>query len=260
MRWTVALGVVALVSSACGSEQAVPSTPAPVASTSTAPTTDSEVIPAPPTASASTTSRPDEPEQTSLPTTTVLPTTVAANVAGGASLAAMLAPYEARALADTVFTSYRFSCWPYTGPGSVWPDWQLDEVDRDQPVSRGTVLSCLPRTDPPADVGDMDLIVLDDDGTITWWWVGSDAIGHVPAAPGGLLCREYMATEEFQHALEWMGATPPWSDDVLAYQWVLAYWFLEGQPERMDVDGNGRPCELLFDQEVVADVLAGDRR
>lgn len=43
-----------------------------------------------------------------------------------------------------------------------------------------------------------------------------------------------------------------------AYRLVLAYWFVEGEPERMDVDGNGIPCELLFEPEDVAEVWAGE--
>lgn len=34
----------------------------------------------------------------------------------------------------------------------------------------------------------------------------------------------------------------------------LVYWFLEGQPDRMDEDGDGIPCETLYAPEVVADV------
>ena len=66
-----------------------------------------------------------------------------------------------------------------------------------------------------------------------------------------------MATEDFGQAMEWMGRSAPWSDEALAYQWALAYWFLEGEPDRMDIDGNGIPCELLFDTAAIAEVLAG---
>jgi hypothetical protein len=234
-----------LLQAACGSEATV----APDVTADLPPTTTSATTP----------SRPQESVTSSTTPTTVPLPTAGTSADSGRALAEILEPYETRALAETMFTSYRFSCWPYTGPqGPVWLDWQGEEVDRDQPMSRGAVLSCLPRTDPPADSGSMDLIVLDDTGTITWWWVGSDAVSHVPAAPGGLLCREYMATASFNDAMEWVGASPPWNDDVLAYQWVLAYWFLDGQPGRMDVDGDGVPCELLFDQEVVTEVWAGD--
>lgn len=76
-------------------------------------------------------------------------------------------------------------------------------------------------------------------------------------SPDGLLCREYLATEEFEFAIDWMGGSPPWDDDVLAHQWAVGYRFLRGEPERMDLDGNGIPCELLFDATVVDEVWGG---
>jgi hypothetical protein len=42
-----------------------------------------------------------------------------------------------------------------------------------------------------------------------------------------------------------------------AFFWSLVYWSLEGEPDRMDADRNGIPCETLFDPDVVSDVLAG---
>ena len=177
----------------------------------------------------------------------------------GVPLARILEPYEAAALESSDFTAYRFDCRQYTSErGSDGQGWEFREIDRDQIVGRGAVLSCGARTDPPADVGSLDLVVLDDRGAATAWRVGSDAMGHVPVASEALLCREYMATEEFGRAMEWMGRSAPWSDDVLAFQWAVAYWFLEGEPDRMDIDGNGIPCELLFDTAVVAEVWAGD--
>jgi len=40
------------------------------------------------------------------------------------------------------------------------------------------------------------------------------------------------------------------------YFWSLVYWSLEGEPDRMDADLNGVPCETLYDPDVVAQVLA----
>ena len=262
MRWAAALGIgaVALMALSCGSEQATAPTSSSAADDSTPALPDTEVTaPTSTTIPATTSSRPQDTEPVSPPTTDAAPATVDPSDGTGTTLAEILEPHEARALVNSMFTSYSFSCWPYSGPqGTTWIDWSGDEFDRNARVSRGVVLSCLPRTEPPADRGTMDLIVLDDNGTISWWWVGSDAVSHVPAAPGGLLCRDYMATENFSDAMEWVGASPPWNDDALAYQWALAYWFLDGQPNRMDADRNGVPCELLFDQEVVAEVWAGD--
>ncbi len=39
--------------------------------------------------------------------------------------------------------------------------------------------------------------------------------------------------------------------------WSLVYWSLEGEPDRMDADQNGVPCETLYDTAVVNNVLAG---
>lgn len=39
------------------------------------------------------------------------------------------------------------------------------------------------------------------------------------------------------------------------FLWSVVYWNLEGQPERMDADGNGIPCETLYTPELVEAVL-----
>lgn len=169
----------------------------------------------------------------------------------GTTLQEILSSYEARGLASSDFTSYAI------GPCfSRSPD---DEPPFDSPflseaiapatiVERGTVVLCGIRTVPGADVGDLGLVVLDRAGTTTAW--GGSDFPEMPfmAAPGQL-CREFLADPYLDG---WL--TRP----TYAYILVLAYWFLEGEPERMDVDGNGVPCELLFDPAVVADVWAGE--
>ena len=250
---------VGLATGACGSEEATAPTVGSATSTSTIAVPDPEPPPSTSPISAPTSSMPPEAQSSLPPVATDSSTTVESIDADGVPLAQILEPYEAAALESTDFTSYRFDCRQYTSErGSDWQGWEFREIDRDQVVGRGAVLSCRARTDPPADVSSLDLVVLDDFGATTWWRVGSDGIGHVPVGSEGLLCREYLATENFGYAMEWMGHSSPWSDDVLAYQWALAYWFLEGEPDRMDIDGNGIPCELLFDTAVIAEVLAGD--
>jgi hypothetical protein len=39
------------------------------------------------------------------------------------------------------------------------------------------------------------------------------------------------------------------------FLWSVVYWNLEGQPERMDADGNGIPCETLYTPELIEAVL-----
>jgi hypothetical protein len=177
----------------------------------------------------------------------------------GVPLGQVLQPYETAAVdrSDGYWISYTLECWtPPVLRGADWPP----PVDRQQPVRRGSVVECVPRTDPPADTSGLWLIVLDDEGTATSWSEATDGTGAPPVAferPPDLLCREYMALPAFAESMAGLGE-PPWTDDTIAYQFVLAYWFLERQPARMDVDGNGVPCELLFDPSIVAGVWAGD--
>ncbi len=172
----------------------------------------------------------------------------------GVPLRQILEPLEADFSAGSSFTSYELGCALLTGEKHPErPAWEWIEVERDHMVTRGQVFNCGGRTEPPADVGNWYLIALDDRGTTTWWGIGTGG-ADLPYARPGLLCREYLATGDFVRAMEFMGGSAPWNDDVLAYQWALAYWFLEGAPGRMDVDGDGLPCELLFDPAVVAEV------
>lgn len=251
---------LALAAGACGSEEATAPTAGSAISTSTIDVPrPGPTAPSAPAVSAPATSMAPEAQSTLPPVATDSSTTVESTDTAGVPLAQILEPYEAAALGSSDFTAYRFDCRRYTGERrSDWQGWEFREIDRDRVVGRGAVLSCGARTDPPADVGSLDLVVLDDRGTTTGWRVGSDGMGHVPVASEALLCREYMATEDFGRAMEWMGRSAPWSDDVLAFQWAVAYWFLEGEPDRMDIDGNGIPCELLFDTAVVAEVWTSD--
>jgi hypothetical protein len=178
--------------------------------------------------------------------------------ASGVPLGQILERYETRAMGEGGdWASYTLRCWtPPVVRGNEYPP----PVDRALVVGRGAVVECVPMTDPPADTSSLWLIVLDDVGTTTSWYEATDGSGAPPIAydrPAGLLCREYMALPAFAEAMANVGA-PPWADDEIAYQFALAYWFLEGQPARMDADGNGVPCELLFDPSVVTAVWAGD--
>ena len=49
---------------------------------------------------------------------------------------------------------------------------------------------------------------------------------------------------------------PP-STPASGYFWSLVYWSLEGEPDRMDADLNGIPCETLYGPDVAAQVLDG---
>ncbi len=127
-------------------------------------------------------------------------------------------------------------------------------------IGRGALVPCqISDTSviPSPRVADLFLLVLDDEGTTTSWQAPVDALAPPPGRDG-LLCREYLALPEVVAALASFGDSPPFDDSKLAYQWALAYWYDQGAPGRMDVDGNAVPCELLFDPAVVAEVWAGD--
>jgi hypothetical protein len=99
----------------------------------------------------------------------------------------------------------------------------------------------------PGDSSEMLLVVLDDEGTVARRSSTDGSTGWPFGAPAGELCEDYLSA--------WYGDGP--YNQTEAYIDVLAYWFLEGMPDRMDVDGNGIPCEQLFPPEVVADVWSG---
>ena len=57
-------------------------------------------------------------------------------------------------------------------------------------------------------------------------------LGDVRLEPPGLTCRA-LASRRFP------------------YPAAVTYWQVQGQPARMDVDGNGRPCETVYPPEAV---------
>ena len=59
--------------------------------------------------------------------------------------------------------------------------------------------------------------------------------------PGGLLCKD-LATR---------GAS---------YSQAVAYWYSQGAPSRMDVDGNGIPCETVYPAAAISSFWFGGRR
>ncbi len=239
-RHTLVLGAVALLGlAACGSGDAtepVPAAPsAPVESRPASPSTTE--VPA-----ASTTPH-------SNPSSMHAPTTSPGEIV---TLQQIVQHYEMLGSEGSNFTEYAIeTC--YSRPAGAQPPFETPfashPIPLDTTVSRGDVFLCTIQTEPPADVGDLGLIILDNLGT-TAAWGGSDYPEMPFLAAPGLLCREFLADPWLEG---WM-TDPSYVEigrPIDAYTLVLAYWFLEGQPARMDVDGNGIPCELLFDPAVV---------
>lgn len=146
--------------------------------------------------------------------------------------------------------------------------WGSDSADTSQPATHGDVVLCGGQSEPPAELGSLLVVVVDDAGTTASLWDTFESGERLALwtseeqslpfdAMAGQLCREFLAHPRLDG---WL--TDPVDTELgsarNAYVLVLAYWFLEGQPTRMDVDDNGIPCETLFPPDVVADVWAGD--
>ena len=244
---TFGLGVVALLLlTACGRDDAAP------------PTTMAPPAIAPVQSIPSQTPTPEPSAKPTVPSSTRAATSAPAEVI---TLQQIVQPYEQLGSSESTFTEYRIrTC--FTRPAGDQPPFETpfasDPVQLDTVVERGDVFICTIRTEPPADVGHLGLIVLDDAGT-TASWGGSDYPEMPFVAAPGQLCSEFLADP-------WIAGWLTNPDYIAigmqeqAYTLLLAYWFLEGQPARMDVDDNDVPCELLVDPGVVAQVWAGDNR
>lgn len=130
------------------------------------------------------------------------------------------------------------------------------------PIPVGSVLACSlePDTAPDfqLDEGGIVIYVLDADGH-TAWSAGSDvpdsttALAQALALAGtDLMCRDLMDPDVMAYPFSGVGRPVD-----SAYFWSLVYWSLAGQPDRMDADLNGIPCETLHDAAIVSQVLAG---
>jgi len=251
MKWReLAVGAAVLLClTACTSDDTTAPTTTSTSSTPVAP------VESPPASSPT----PETSAEATAPLSTApMTATPATDPLEAATLQQIVQPYETRG-SEGNFTEYAIeTC--YTRPTDEQPPFETpfvsEPVPLDTTVQRGDVFMCTIRTEPPADVGHLGLIILDDFGT-TAAWGGSDYPEMPFVTAPGLLCREFLADPWLEG---WM-TDPSYvaiGKPIDAYTFVLAYWFLEGQPARMDVDGNGIPCELLFDPEVVAQVWAGE--
>lgn len=145
-------------------------------------------------------------------------------------------------------------------------DWMLLGASRIRCSDSGSVLpgdvfACemVPRPAPDLALESAGVVVyvLDNLGRAVW------RIGDVPdstaelhavydAVSEGMYCRD-LASQDLDVAL--FHSDPGSSED--GFFWSLVYWALEGQPDRMDADHNGIPCETLYDPAVVTAVLEG---
>jgi hypothetical protein len=128
-------------------------------------------------------------------------------------------------------------------------------------VTGGDVFVCEAHSIGPVrlETGRATIAVLDDEGAVAWNCVTDapsttqELLERYESVPHGLHCRDLRAGAA-EHPFDLSGSARPETE----FFWSLVYWFLEGQPARMDADGNGIPCESLYPAHVVESVLAGE--
>jgi hypothetical protein len=129
---------------------------------------------------------------------------------------------------------------PYSDPAHAAP------VDPQSRPGRGTVLICGITTVPPSSAGQALIVVLDNNGTFTWETASDLPDWAFFRRHAGQTCREFLDDPSFG------GSFPE-----AVYKIVVAYWFLEHEPARLDTDHDGVPCEDEFSQQAVTSVWAG---
>jgi hypothetical protein len=96
------------------------------------------------------------------------------------------------------------------------------------------------------------------------YWLADGAPDRMDADQNGIPC-ETVYPDDYQSFLDpatgfasgLLCADLGLSDNTGGYRTAVAYWMLEGAPERMDADHNGIPCETIFSAGTVQDFLTG---
>jgi hypothetical protein len=107
-------------------------------------------------------------------------------------------------------------------------------------------IRCVFEADEPLEYGPIYVTVLNG-GRYTWTVGECCAGGALPDDyPAGLMCRDLIqppSTLPPDHYLP--------ESNSLTYPEAVYYWLTEGRPDRMDADGNGRPCETVYPADEV---------
>ncbi len=146
--------------------------------------------------------------------------------------------------------------WNAEQVGDLSPGFERPSVvdcDVPGPLPASAVFGCalVPQTEPGFQIDGSNLVVLilDDRGSYAalsgMEYPGSTArlLERYHQNPDGLLCRDLPVRAIF-----------PFND---GYFWAVAYWFLDGRPDRMDADLDGIPCETVFAPRDVARLWRG---
>jgi hypothetical protein len=94
------------------------------------------------------------------------------------------------------------------------------------------------------------------------YWLAEGAPDRMDADQNGVPC-ETIFREDIEHFLNAAIGEPTGQscadlglpDDRSGYERAVAYWMLEGAPDRMDADRNGVPCETVFSTDTVQEYL-----
>ncbi|MDJ0924425.1 MAG: DUF3160 domain-containing protein [Acidimicrobiia bacterium] len=97
------------------------------------------------------------------------------------------------------------------------------------------------------------------------YWMAEGAPDRMDADGNGIPC-ETVYPDTYESFLNAAIGTPEGllcadlglPDDWSGYLRAVAYWLLEGAPDRMDADRNGIPCETVFSRETVNQFLSGE--
>lgn len=134
-----------------------------------------------------------------------------------------------------------------------------DEISREDPPGPGRAaceasgiltdwqpIRCGFQADEPQEYGPIYVSILTG-GRYTWSNGSCCAGGAVPEDyPTGLMCRDLVeppSTFPPDHYVP--------ENNALDYGLAVYYWLTEGRPDRMDADGNGRPCETVYPADEV---------
>ena len=90
------------------------------------------------------------------------------------------------------------------------------------------------------------------------YWMAEGAPARMDADGNGIPC-ETVYPEDYESFLNAAIGEPAgqlcadlgFGSDATAYQRAIAYWLLEGAPDRMDADRNGIPCETVFPRAAI---------
>jgi hypothetical protein len=147
-----------------------------------------------------------------------------------------------------------------------WRDWLELGKQPPRPAWQNIFLA----GEPPAPTGlEPGLFCRDlDERNFGFWtaaiyWVSEGSTSRMDADGNGIPCETIYPSDQIDSFL--FGAVDfdpgllcaelPLQDDPDEYLRAIAYWMLEGAPDRMDADGNGIPCETVFSAENISTML-----